>query len=53
MIISSLLGLSSDEDCLEEDDTGEEFLEEFGIGEECLESERLSSNPESLERTES
>ena len=45
---SSFTRLSSDEDCLEEEETGVELLEEFGNGEECLESERLSSKPESL-----
>ena len=46
--------LSSEEDCLEDDDdTGDEVLEELGKGEDCLESDRLSSNPESLERIES
>ena len=40
--------LSSDEDCLEEEETGVVLLEDVGNGEECLESERLSSKPESL-----
>ena len=49
-------GLSSEEDCLEEEEeeeAGEELREELGTGEECLESDKLSSRPESFDTTES
>jgi len=55
--VLSCLGLSSAEDCLEEDDedgdddeeTGDDVLDELGRGEETLESDMLSSRPESLD----